>query len=168
MPAAQVAARHPKLRVGQSYHEPFKATVKGNFIVALIQGTVGGTAFWALAIKGALLWCVTMVILSLLPANRCRACVGTDGSILAAVRRVRPRVSPAGHRSAHRQHDRQRPPAPARGQGHTAAGYLALISTLGGLALFGMDGFVIGPLIAALFVAVWSLPEVQAYRDGTS
>src|SRR5690606_25038025 len=35
--------------------------------------------------------------------------------------------------------------------------YMVLVSTLGGLALFGMNGFVIGPLIAALFVAVWSL-----------
>jgi predicted PurR-regulated permease PerM len=35
--------------------------------------------------------------------------------------------------------------------------YLVLISTLGGLALFGLNGFVIGPLIAALFVASWDL-----------
>ena len=35
--------------------------------------------------------------------------------------------------------------------------YLILISTIGGIALFGINGFIIGPLIAALFVAVWSL-----------
>ena len=35
--------------------------------------------------------------------------------------------------------------------------YVILISTLGGLALFGLNGFVIGPLIAALFMAAWSL-----------
>ncbi|MCY1524202.1 hypothetical protein D9M68_591280 [compost metagenome] len=35
--------------------------------------------------------------------------------------------------------------------------YLVLISTLGGLSLFGLNGFVIGPLIAALFVASWDL-----------
>jgi predicted PurR-regulated permease PerM len=28
---------------------------------------------------------------------------------------------------------------------------------LGGITLIGINGFVIGPLIAALFVAVWSL-----------
>jgi predicted PurR-regulated permease PerM len=32
-----------------------------------------------------------------------------------------------------------------------------LISTLGGMALFGLNGFVIGPLIAALFMACWDL-----------
>jgi len=35
--------------------------------------------------------------------------------------------------------------------------YVVLISTLGGMALFGLNGFVIGPLIAALFMACWDL-----------
>jgi predicted PurR-regulated permease PerM len=35
--------------------------------------------------------------------------------------------------------------------------YVVLISTIGGLATFGLNGFVIGPLLAALFMAVWSL-----------
>ena len=35
--------------------------------------------------------------------------------------------------------------------------YVVLISTLGGLATFGLNGFVIGPVIAALFIAGWDL-----------
>lgn len=35
--------------------------------------------------------------------------------------------------------------------------YIVLISTIGGMAIFGISGFVIGPVIAALFMAVWSL-----------
>jgi predicted PurR-regulated permease PerM len=35
--------------------------------------------------------------------------------------------------------------------------YIVLISTLGGMAIFGLNGFVIGPLIAAIFMAVWSI-----------
>jgi predicted PurR-regulated permease PerM len=35
--------------------------------------------------------------------------------------------------------------------------YLVLLSTIGGMALFGLNGFVIGPVIAALFIAAWSL-----------
>jgi predicted PurR-regulated permease PerM len=35
--------------------------------------------------------------------------------------------------------------------------YLILISTLGGLSIFGLNGFVIGPLIAALFISSWAL-----------
>jgi hypothetical protein len=35
--------------------------------------------------------------------------------------------------------------------------YVVLISTLGGMALFGLSGFVLGPAIAALFMAAWEL-----------
>jgi len=35
--------------------------------------------------------------------------------------------------------------------------YVVLLSTLGGISLFGLDGFVIGPVIAAMFMAAWGL-----------
>ena len=35
--------------------------------------------------------------------------------------------------------------------------YVVLISTVGGLALIGINGFVIGPLIAAMFISAWQL-----------
>jgi predicted PurR-regulated permease PerM len=35
--------------------------------------------------------------------------------------------------------------------------YLILVATLGGLTLFGISGFVIGPIIAALFLTVWQM-----------
>jgi len=34
---------------------------------------------------------------------------------------------------------------------------LIFLSTLGGLSLFGASGFVLGPVIAALFLAAWKL-----------
>jgi predicted PurR-regulated permease PerM len=39
--------------------------------------------------------------------------------------------------------------------------YVVLISTLGGIATFGLNGFVIGPVIAALFIAGWDLFTAQ-------
>jgi predicted PurR-regulated permease PerM len=36
-------------------------------------------------------------------------------------------------------------------------GYLVLISTLGGIAIFGLGGFIVGPVVASLFVAVWDI-----------
>jgi predicted PurR-regulated permease PerM len=39
--------------------------------------------------------------------------------------------------------------------------YLVLISTLGGIAIFGLNGFVIGPVVAALFIAVWDLSSAS-------
>ena len=38
--------------------------------------------------------------------------------------------------------------------------YVVMFTTLGGLAVFGINGFVIGPTIAALFMAVWHIQAV--------
>jgi predicted PurR-regulated permease PerM len=35
--------------------------------------------------------------------------------------------------------------------------YMVPISTLGTMALFGLNGFVIGPFVAALLIAAWDL-----------
>jgi predicted PurR-regulated permease PerM len=39
--------------------------------------------------------------------------------------------------------------------------YLILLSTLGGLAGFGLAGIVIGPIIAAFFLSVWQMAEQE-------
>lgn len=63
---------------------------------------------------------------------------------------------------------------PLVGKGTRMPDYVVLISTVGGISLFGINGFVIGPLIAALFIAAWSLfaeqqnaetPEQRGKRD---
>ncbi len=134
-----------------------KYTVRGNVIIAVIQGAIGGLTFWLLGIQAALLWGVIMAVLSLLPA------VGAflvwapatvyllfsgqtlQGVILLAV----------GIFVISLIDNLLRPPLV--GQGTKLPDYMVLVSTLGGIALFGINGFVIGPLIAALFVSVWSL-----------
>ena len=42
--------------------------------------------------------------------------------------------------------------------------YVVLVSTLGGMGLFGLNGFVIGPVIAALFVTVWEIFSAARVR----
>jgi len=42
--------------------------------------------------------------------------------------------------------------------------FVVLIATLAGIDLFGLNGFIIGPVIAALFIAVWKL--VAEVREG--
>ena len=44
--------------------------------------------------------------------------------------------------------------------------YLVLLATLGGLAVFGVSAFVIGPVIAAFFLVVWEMFS-QEYAEGT-
>jgi predicted PurR-regulated permease PerM len=49
------------------------------------------------------------------------------------------------------------------GQNTKIPDYVVLISTLGGIATFGANGFVIGPVIAAMFLAAWDSFSVVRY-----
>lgn len=134
-----------------------RATVKGNIIVAATQGAIGGLAFWGLGIEAPLLWGVIMAFLSLLPAIGAALIwapvaayyliVGNvvDGAILIFVGVVIIGLTDNFLRPLLVGKDTKLPD------------YVVLISTLGGMALFGINGFVIGPLIAALFIAAWDL-----------
>ena len=42
--------------------------------------------------------------------------------------------------------------------------YVVLFATLGGMATFGVNGFVIGPLCAAMFMAVWHIFAAERTR----
>jgi predicted PurR-regulated permease PerM len=151
-----------------------RATVKGNIIIAMLQGTIGGIAFWALGIEAALLWGVVMTFLSMLPAIGA-ALVWVPAAIwlfligawLKGLMLVLIGVLIIGLID-----NLLRPPLV--GKGTRMPDYVVLISTVGGISLFGINGFVIGPLIAALFIAAWSLfaeqqnaetPEQRGKRD---
>jgi predicted PurR-regulated permease PerM len=137
-----------------------RATVKGNLIIALVQGTIGGVAFWLLGIQGALLWGAIMMFLSLLPAVGAALVWGPvavylilTGEVVKGVILVAVGAGVIGLID-----NLLRPPLVGRGT--RLPDYMVLISTLGGLVVLGINGFVLGPLIAALFVASWTL-----YRD---
>lgn len=134
-----------------------RATVRGNVIIAIIQGTIGGISFWALGIEAALLWGVVMTFLSMLPAVGA-AIVWVPAAIWlflvgAWIKGVIMVV--IGALVIGLVENLLRPPLV--GQGARLPDYVVLISTVGGISLFGISGFVIGPLIAALFISAWSL-----------
>jgi predicted PurR-regulated permease PerM len=134
-----------------------KYTVRGNVIIAAVQGFIGGTTFWLLGIEAAFLWGVLMAVLSLLPAvgaflvwAPAAAYLLLSGQTVQGVILIAVGVLIIGMVD-----NLLRPPLV--GQGAKLPDYMVLVSTLGGLSLFGVNGFVIGPLIAAVFVSVWSL-----------
>ncbi|KOC28560.1 membrane protein [Comamonas testosteroni] len=154
--ATPLAAEH-KRELATKFITVIRATVKGNLAVAAAQGALGGLIFWILGIQGAVLWAVVMAFLSLLPAVGAGLVWGpvaiyflatgavTKGLILAAYgvlviglvdNVLRPLLV---------------------GKDTKMPDYVVLISTLGGMALFGLSGFVLGPAIAALFMAAWEL-----------
>lgn len=140
----------------QKFTEVVRATVKGNLIVAIVQGALGGLIFWILGITAPVLWAVVMAFLSLVPA------VGAalvwlpvaiylfatgdilQGSILTAYGAIIIGLADNVLRPILVGRDTKLPD------------YMVLFSTLGGISLLGINGFVIGPLIAALFVSFWT------------
>lgn len=144
-----------------------RATVRGNVIIAIIQGAIGGLTFWALGLEAALLWGVLMTFLSMLPAIGA-AIVWVPAAIwlfLAGAWIKGMLMVIVGTFVIGLIDNLLRPPLV--GQGTRLPDYVVLISTVGGISLFGLSGFVIGPLIAALFISAWSLFTQQQTEQQT-
>lgn len=146
-----------KQNLARNFTTVVRATVKGNIAVAAAQGLLGGLSFWFLGIQGALLWGVVMAFLSLLPAVGASLIWGpvaiyflVTGATWQGVFLLLFGILVIGLM------DNILRPLLV-GKDLRMPDYLVLISTLGGLTLFGLNGFVMGPLIAALFIAVWNL-----------
>lgn len=134
-----------------------RATVKGNLVVALVQGALGGLAFWVLGVNAALLWAVLMAVLSLLPAVGAGLVWGPVAIWLFATGEVWQSVGLVlyGVLVIGLVDNVLRPLLVGKDTG--MPDYLVLISTVGGISVMGINGFVIGPVIAAMFVAVWGI-----------
>ena len=137
-------------------------------MVAIVQGALGGIAFWFLGFHAALLWAVVMAFLSLIPAVGATLVwlpvaiyllvtggvwqgigLGLYGVLVIGLvdNLLRPFLV---------------------GKGTKLPDYVVLISTLGGIEVFGLNGFVIGPLIAAMFMVSWEIFSASrgAVQDG--
>ena len=134
-----------------------RATVKGNLLVAAVQGALGGLAFWVLGVSGALLWAVLMAFLSLLPAIGA-ALVWLPVAIYFLVTGALWQglaLAAWGVLVIGLIDNLLRPILV--GKDTRMPDYVVMITTLGGMAVFGINGFVLGPLVAAMFIAVWHL-----------
>ncbi len=139
------------------FAEVTRATIKGNLVVAIVQGALGGFIFWVLGIPSPVLWGVAMAIVSLIPAVGAGliwlpfalylfitskfasglilvvygvAVIGLADNILRPI---------------------------LVGRDTKLPDWLVLLSTLGGLVMFGINGFVMGPLVAAVFIVFWQI-----------
>ena len=148
---------HREERLFQKFAGVMRATVKGSLLVAMAQGALGGLMFWFLDIRAAVLWGVIMALLSLIPLvgaalvwlpTAIFLAIGGDywhaallvaygaGVIGLADNLLRPLLV---------------------GRDTKLPDFLVLLSTLGGFSMFGMDGFVTGPMLAVLFITVWQI-----------
>ena len=139
------------------FSEVSRATVRGSMLVAIIQGTLGGLIFRLLEIEGALLWGVIMAMLALLPALGAALIWFPVAVYLLLTGSVRQGLVLAvfGMLVISLVDNVLRPMFVGRDT--KLPDYVVLLSTLGGLWFFGLSGFMIGPLLAALFIAFWGI-----------
>jgi predicted PurR-regulated permease PerM len=146
-----------KYQLRNKFATVVRATVKGNLVIAALQGALGGLAFWVLGVGSPLLWAVLMAFLSLLPA------IGAGlvwvpvaiyflvtGALWQSVA-----LSLFGILVIGLVDNLLRPALV--GKDTRLPDYVVMITTLGGMAAIGINGFILGPVIAALFVTVWHI-----------
>ncbi len=150
---------HPAQRhdLFEKFTTVIRATIKGSIVVAIVQGALGGLIFWALDIRAALLWGVVMGFLSLVPAIGTgliwipvAAYLFATGALWQGVVLTLCGVFVIG------MVDNVLRPILV-GKDTRMPDYVVLISTLGGIGVMGINGFIIGPVIAAMFIAAWGI-----------
>jgi predicted PurR-regulated permease PerM len=141
----------------QRFAAVIRATVKGSIVVAVVQGALGGVIFWLLGIGGALLWGTVMAVLSLLPAIGAGLVwfpaslyLLVTGDIWKGIALITFGVLVIS------TIDNVLRPILVGGE-TKIPDYVVLIATLGGITIFGVNGLVVGPVIAAMFLAAWDL-----------
>ncbi|MDP4302804.1 AI-2E family transporter [Leptothrix discophora] len=134
-----------------------RATVKGYLVVASVQGLLGGLAFAVLAIDSAVLWGAAMAALSLVPLVGAALVWGPVAVYLMATGSVVEGVALLlwGLLAVGLVDNLLRP----RLIGHDTRlpDWAVLVSTLGGLSVFGLNGLLLGPAIAAMALTVWQM-----------
>jgi predicted PurR-regulated permease PerM len=134
--------------------EVISATVYGVIVIAIIQGVLGATIFWALGLPSPLLWGVVMFFLSMLPMGGAALVWGPAALFLAltgawtkalilvgfgvlVVGSIDNVLSPRLVGKKTRLHE-----------------LLVFFSVLGGLDVFGVLGLVLGPVVVAITLAL--------------
>jgi predicted PurR-regulated permease PerM len=151
-------------RILEKFTSVTRATVKGTAVIGILQGGLSGIALALVGIPSAVFWGTVMTLLSIIPGIG-TALVWVPAAIVLLIKGLwakaiflvvfcglvvgsvdnllRPRIV---------------------GKDTEMPDLLILFSTLGGLSLFGIAGFIIGPIIAALFVTIWDMYGI-AFRD---
>ena len=144
-------------KIYERFSSVTRAIFKGTLVIAIIQGAIGGILFFIAGIEGALLWAVVMAILSIIPAIGptviwlpAGAILILSGDYTGAV------VILAGGAVFISLVDNVLRPVLV-GRDTAMPDAIILLSTLGGLSLFGITGFIVGPIIAGFFLSMWTM-----------
>jgi len=150
-------AHHDEERLLNRFTSVARATMKSTLIIGMLQGGLCGLAFYLAGIQGAVFWGTVMAVMSIIPAFGTAIIWGPALLVLALTgdftgvvilivicgllagnldNLLRPRLV---------------------GKDTEMHDLFVLFGTLGGIALFGIIGIIIGPIISALFITIWEI-----------
>jgi predicted PurR-regulated permease PerM len=138
-----------------------RATIKGTLIVGSVQGLLGGVLFAVVGIPSAGVWGIVMAALSLIPMIGSSIVWFPAGVILLLSGNIWQGITVLviGLGLISIIDNFLRPKLVGKDtQMHPL---VVFFSTLGGISLFGIVGFIIGPIIAALFLSLWDIYAVE-------
>lgn len=150
-------------RLAERFLGIVRATIKGSGVVGLVQGALGGITFLIVGLDSALLFGVLMTVFALVPVIGAGAVYVPVGLWLLVTGAVWQGtfVLVVGFFVISSSDNVLRPILVGRDTG--IPDWIILITTLGGISFLGFSGIVLGPLVAGLFLASWSI--LQEYRD---
>ncbi len=131
------------------------ATLISTVIIGLIEGTFGALLFMIFGLPSPFLWGVVILILSMIPMIGTNLVLAPAGIILALSGRFFSGLVlvALGLAAVSFTQNVLKPKLLGDRAGLHPA--VVLLATLGGIAWLGLIGFLIGPLLASLFIVVW-------------
>ncbi|MEP0392797.1 MAG: AI-2E family transporter [Erythrobacter sp.] len=152
-------------RLAERFLGVVRAVIKGSGVVGIVQGTLGGIMLAIAGVPSALLLGVVMAILALIPAVGTALVWAPAGIWLIVIGNVWQGVFVlgAGFIIISSVDNVLRPILVGRDTG--IPDWIILLTTLGGISLAGFSGIVLGPLVAGMFLASWSIFQEQRAGD---
>jgi predicted PurR-regulated permease PerM len=140
-----------------------RSTLKVTLIIGGIQGALGGIVFFATDVEGALIWGLLMILMAIVPVVGCSIIWAPAGILMLMTGHIWEGILilAVGFLVISTVDNLLRPIL--IGKDVEMHPLLIFLSTLGGIILFGFSGFVIGPVITSLLIALWEMYE-EFYR----
>lgn len=138
-----------------------RATIKGVLVIAVIKGTLGGLTFWIFGITGPVLWGMVMVILSIIPLVGVWLVMIPAGIFMMVMGDIWPGVAVImiGAVLIGNIDNILNPILVGRDTGMHEL--LIFLSTIGGLSVFGIMGFLVGPMIASMLMTLLHVYSIE-------
>jgi predicted PurR-regulated permease PerM len=134
-----------------------RSTLRVTLIIGGIQGMVGGILFLITDIEGALIWGLLMILMAVVPVVGCSIIWAPAGLLMLINGYIWEGVLILGVGVlVISMIDNVLRPI-LIGKDVEMHPLLIFLSTLGGIFVFGFSGFVIGPIITSMLLAVWDM-----------